>query len=543
MVLECLSKYTSVERLKRSKMLSLPLVLLLFRQFSPAIGFNILGICPSASYSHQQPFQALMKALAARGHNVTMISTIPSKKSIKNYEDVDLSFSYRKRDCTGLRHMGAFTLLHKNMREANELCEEQLFSTAITHLISRNKTFDAVIIEQLWYQCYYALVKHYNSPVLIGFLSVGNLPYVMDSVGNPDDPLLNPDMAYPFTNKMSLNERIWNILYTTWTRIYYKYWHLPRAQEIVNKWMPDVSIEDMDRNFSLVILGNNHVFGYPKPLLPNVIEVHSLQITEKSETLPKDIQEFLDKAEHGAIYFSLGSNLQTHQLSIGSLTALYKALGSLKQRVLWKHGEDVAIHPANIKFVKWAPQQAILAHPKVMAYVMQGGLQSLQEAVHYSVPVVAIPFFGDQLFNARKILDTGIGLTLDIDTITEESIVQTLTNVIENKTYYYNIKAMSEIIRDELIKPMDRAIWNVEHVIKFSKSKHFRYYGHDIPLIDYYGTIVILSLSLILIIRCCYLIINVFRFKYFSIKYIRDRIKFFVKSKYSNNYDILDKNR
>lgn len=57
------------------------LVLLLFRQFSPAIGFNILGICPSASYSHQQPFQALMKALAVRGHNVTVISTIPSKVS------------------------------------------------------------------------------------------------------------------------------------------------------------------------------------------------------------------------------------------------------------------------------------------------------------------------------------------------------------------------------------------------------------------------------------------------------------------------------
>lgn len=46
-----------------------------------------------------------------------------------------------------------------------------------------NKTFDAIIIEQLWFQCYYALVKHYNFPVLIGFLSVGNLPYVMDSVG------------------------------------------------------------------------------------------------------------------------------------------------------------------------------------------------------------------------------------------------------------------------------------------------------------------------------------------------------------------------
>lgn len=48
---------------------------------------------------------------------------------------------------------------------------------------NRNETFDAIIIEQLWYQCFYSLVKFYNYPVLIGFLSVGNLPYAMDSVG------------------------------------------------------------------------------------------------------------------------------------------------------------------------------------------------------------------------------------------------------------------------------------------------------------------------------------------------------------------------
>lgn len=105
--------------------------------------------------------------------------------------------------------------------------------------------------------------------------------------GNPDDPMLNPDMAYPFTNKMTIDERIRNILYTTWTRIYYKHWHLPRAQKIVDKWTAkETSVQEMDRNFSLVILGNNHVFGYPKPLLPNVIEVHGLQITEERVALP-----------------------------------------------------------------------------------------------------------------------------------------------------------------------------------------------------------------------------------------------------------------
>lgn len=75
----------------------------------------------------------------------------------------------------------------------------------------------------------------------------------------------------------------------------------------------------------------------------------------------------------------------------------------------------------------------LTAHPKVLAYMMQGGLQSLQEAVHYAVPVVAIPFFGDQNFNARKILDSEIGLTLDVDTMTNETIVRVVTEVITNK--------------------------------------------------------------------------------------------------------------
>ncbi|XP_071554216.1 UDP-glucosyltransferase 2-like isoform X2 [Temnothorax nylanderi] len=470
----------------------------LFCTFQHSRGYNILGICPSASYSHQQSFQALMKALASRGHKVTVLSTVPLKNPPPNYENVDLSFSYVSKDCTGLRHMGAYALLHQNLWGANYICRHQLFSPAINELITSNKTFDAMIIEQLWYQCYYALVKHYNFPVLIGFLSVGNLPYVMDSV----------DMTYPFTDRMTINERIVNILYTTYTRLYYRYWHLPKAQRMANELTPGTSVYDIDKNFSLVILGNNHVFGYPKPLLPHVIEVHSLHISENPGSLPEAIGEFLDNAQDGAIYFSLGSNLQTDQLPAGPLTALCNALGSLKQRVLWKHDGNMAIHPPNIKFVKWVPQQAVLAHPKVIAYMMQGGLQSLQEAVHYAVPVVAIPFFGDQYFNARKILDAGIGLTLDIDTITESSVVQTFREIVENKTYLNNIKTMSAIVRDELVKPIDRAVWHVEHVLKFPNSRHLQYHGHDMSWIHYYATYLCLATCLTLLLYISYILYN-----------------------------------
>ena len=99
-------------------------------------------------------------------------------------------------------------------------------------------------------------------------------------------------MAYAFTGRMNFKERVWNYLYTSYTRLYYKLYHLPEAQKIAERLSPGVSCLAIDRNFSLVILGNNHIFGYPKPLLPNVVEVHSLQITGNPGTLPKVINMF-----------------------------------------------------------------------------------------------------------------------------------------------------------------------------------------------------------------------------------------------------------
>ncbi|XP_014228381.1 UDP-glucuronosyltransferase 1-7-like [Trichogramma pretiosum] len=501
--------YTS----KRLCLAGLMLLLMLSLDRRPgAEAFNILGICPSTSYSHQQPFQALMKALAQRGHKVTVISPIPLKKPMENYTDIDLSFTYQKEDCTKLRHMSAYEILRKSMKQSNKLCEKQLFSDPIAELIARNETFDAIVIEQLWFQCYYSLVQHYNYPVLIGFLSVGNLPYAMDSVGNPDDPFLNPDMAYAFAGRMDFKERVWNYLYTTYTRIYYNYFHLPEAQSIAARFSPGVSCFSIDRNFSLVILGNNHVFGYPKPLLPNVIEVHSLQITGNPGKLPKDIQEFLNNATDGAVYFSLGSNLQSRQLPPLALKALSDAFGSLKQRVLWKHDGHVSAQADNIKLVEWAPQQAILAHPNVKAYIMQGGLQSMQEAVHYGVPLLALPFFGDQNFNGRKIVDAEIGLILHVDTMTSHSIKVAVEKLIYDPKYSRNIQKMGNILKDEIINPLHKAVWNIEHILKFSPSNHLRYHGHDISNIEYLATYCfIFSIVLFGISLLVWILVYIFR--------------------------------
>lgn len=51
---------------------------------------NILGIFPTTSKSHYITSGALMKSLAAAGHNVTMISQFSEKKPIPNFRPYTL---------------------------------------------------------------------------------------------------------------------------------------------------------------------------------------------------------------------------------------------------------------------------------------------------------------------------------------------------------------------------------------------------------------------------------------------------------------------
>ena len=75
----------------------------------------------------------------------------------------------------------------------------------------------------------------------------------------------------------------------------------------------------------------------------------------------QDLQTLMDEAKHGVIYFSMGSNLKSADMSTSMKQSLLKIFGKLKQQVIWKFEEDLEGVPSNIHLVKWAPQQSILS--------------------------------------------------------------------------------------------------------------------------------------------------------------------------------------
>nr|CAH7719940.1 unnamed protein product [Callosobruchus chinensis] len=76
----------------------------------------------------------------------------------------------------------------------------------------------------------------------------------------------------------------------------------------------------------------------------------------------------------------------------------------------------------------------VIAHPNIKLFVTQGGLQSIEEAILAEVPMIGMPFIGDQAMNVRRIAMLGIGVEEDPSKITETSFRHSIAEVIRNHT-------------------------------------------------------------------------------------------------------------
>ena len=85
---------------------------------------------------------------------------------------------------------------------------------------------------------------------------------------------------------------------------------------------------------------------------------------------------------------------------------------------------------ANIRIVKWLPQNDLLAHKEIRAFVSHAGHNSLFESGYHGVPMVAIPLFADQFVNAKKAVDFGLALSLNLETLSSKLLKETIEQVV-----------------------------------------------------------------------------------------------------------------
>lgn len=235
-----------------------------------------------------------------------------------------------------------------------------------------------------------------------------------------------------------------------------------------------------------------------------------------AKPLPDDLQTFLDNSNNGVIYFSLGTVVQSSKLPKEKIQAflgnsilnfvLQKLVSSmeidnyfnifhffsldsfrnLKQNVLWKfEDESLTNVPSNVFIRKWMPQNDILAHPNVILFISHGGLFGTSESLYHGVPLLLIPFFGDQHRNAHRIATAGYGKFIPFSEVTKESMSERISELINDKTFLFKAKQTSEIFKNNPVHPMDEALFWIEYVCKFKGAKHLKSHAVNMPWFTY----------------------------------------------------------
>ncbi|XP_064141810.1 UDP-glucuronosyltransferase 2A2 isoform X7 [Loxodonta africana] len=257
-------------------------------------------------------------------------------------------------------------------------------------------------------------------------------------------------------------------------------------------------------------------FEFPRPYLPNFEFVGGLHC-KPAKPLPKEMEEFVQSSgEHGVVVFSLGSMVKNLTEEKANLIA--SALAQIPQKVLWRYkGIKPATLGANTQLYDWIPQNDLLGHPKTKAFITHGGTNGIYEAIYHGVPMVGLPMFADQPDNIIHMKAKGAAVDMNMNTMTSADFLNALRTVINDPSYKENVMRLSKIHHDQPLKPLDRAVFWIEFVMRHKGAKHLRPAAHDLTWYQYHSLDVIgfllacVATVIFLVTKCCLFSFQKFR--------------------------------
>ena len=99
-------------------------------------------------------------------------------------------------------------------------------------------------------------------------------------VGNPLPLSYIPDFNLGYTSRMTFWQRLENTIYGLADEINHRFFYIPMQDKIMRKFFGDdlPPLDEMVKNTSLVLVNHHYSLGYPRPNLPNMVEVGGFHI-------------------------------------------------------------------------------------------------------------------------------------------------------------------------------------------------------------------------------------------------------------------------
>ncbi|KAJ8249050.1 hypothetical protein GJAV_G00230640 [Gymnothorax javanicus] len=514
------------------------IVLLSASTITVCLGGNVL-VFPIEG-SHWVNMNILLEALHARGHNVTIVRSDKSwyiKENSPHYssitipveETIDEEFigkiirqgmDIQRGKISAINFISLQMQIFRAMSKAHHMVSqmiEAIFKDISVTKRMRESQYDVVLTDPCWGGGT-LLAKYLDLPLVY---NVRWLPIGEGHTAIAPSPLSYiPITGSGFTDKMSFTERIINVFYHLLEFFYDQFIVRPHYQDVSNRYFgQDVDFYSLMQAADLWLMRVDFVFEFPRPTMPNVVYMGGFQC-KPSKPLPQDLEEFVQSSgEHGVILMSTGAFVG--QLPDDITEEIAAAFAQLPQKIIWRHtGDRPETLGNNTLLVEWMPQNDLLGHPKTRAFVSHGGTNGVQEAIYHGVPVLGTPIFFDQYDNLLRLKTRGGAKILDVITLKKDIFLQALQEVINEPSYRMNMQRLSRLHRDQPMKPLDRAMFWIEFVMRHKGAAHLRTESYQMPWYAYHSVDVIMVLLAVVLLM---LLIVAAIFRYLCCKTCRAR--------------------
>lgn len=373
---------------------------------------------------------------------MTVLSPFPIEKPPKNYTSIDIS---EMRQQFERRLDALFTRENMQMNLFSKfkfLYQNSLIMTNITlqhpemkKLVKSGDNYDLIILDIFLTDALLGLSTVFNCPV-IAVSANGPHTWVNRFLGSSRIASYLPHMNTDLNAPMNLGRRLENAIFYFIENILLQIFHIPQQEQLFNQVFTNSwkTFKEIRENSVAVSLVNPHFsYSFPKPFLPNAIEVAGMQINEDElKPLPEDIKEFIESSLHGIIYFSLG-NINPSMMDNAKKQELVRVLSSLQYKTIWRLDDNsLQVDTNKIMIRKWLPQYGILGHSNTKLFITHAGLHSYTEAIHFAKNMIAVPIFGDQVQNAKIIARAKQGIHLSYSNFTGKSLTWAIEEISSN---------------------------------------------------------------------------------------------------------------
>uniref|UniRef100_A0A8C4RTJ8 UDP-glucuronosyltransferase n=1 Tax=Erpetoichthys calabaricus TaxID=27687 RepID=A0A8C4RTJ8_ERPCA len=325
------------------------------------------------------------------------------------------------------------------------------------------------------------------------------LPMRLISYLQPSPVSYTPLTGTEFTDKMTFLQRFTNVLLYGFNMCLERIFIRPHYDEVCSRYFgSDVNIYSLIQSADIWLVRVDFIFEFPRPTMPNAVYIGGFQC-QPYKPLSLDLEQFMESSgEHGVIIMSLGTIITNLPKDITNKIAA--AFAQLPQKVIWRYsGETPSSLGNNTLLAKWIPQNDLLGHPKTRVFVSHGGTNGIFEAIYHGVPIVGLPLLYDQFDNFIRLKDRGVAKVLDIANLNTEDVLQALKDVLDKPSYRDNMQRLSRLHHDQLIKPLDAAIFWIEYVINNKGAAHLRTESYHMPWYAYHCVDILLALLFVIL--------------------------------------------